>query len=380
LLIVDNSIELVLHSLKNPAFYPSTGGSMVDSLDKSAKSQQNHDPATCKNALKSVNYEKIDESRLEIANTWRMILIFGGMIASILAMLGFFSDERLAWASIMFWPLSFCCQFVAYLPNGYRDLNAWHEKFIICYCGLLVGLPLFFFGLTLLTHEDSESSSFEKITGRAGFTLGVIFMIIFPLMNIGMASKYNSLPEKKLKHALTEIWISLPKVCGSLLYLSSSSLRCVMKVEDSLSVPQQCANPIFPTICIMLLLTNTWAIAYVKSPVNNTYRGHSTTLNDIIALRMPLARGAQLVSFGACAVLALVLFSVTDEDGSEMTPVLGFLMSSLGFSLLVAVLIDIAEVYLKPLFFPATNKEDDMTETETTMSSRSDVMSITSFL
>jgi hypothetical protein len=332
-----------------------------------------------KGAQKSVSHGKTKDRYLDIANTWRAILILGGMIASLIAMYGYFSEsEQIAWASLMFWPLSFCCQFVAYLPNGTRDLTAWHEKFIIRYCGLLVGLSLFFFGLTLLVHhEDKDSSTFEKITGRVGATLGAIFMVIFPLMNIGMASKYDDLPQKKLKSALTQIWLSLPRVCGSLLYLSSSSLRCIMRVEDSLSVPQKCANPIFPTICIMILLTNTWAIAYVKSPVNRV--GHSTTLHDIIALRMPVARGAQLVAFGACAVLALVLFSVTDEEGSEMTPILGTLMSLLGSCLLLAVLIDIGEVYIKPLFFTTLPNRDEVHASESS-SSRSDVMSISSFL
>jgi hypothetical protein len=334
-----------------------------------------------KQRARSLSAERaLKGKHLDIANTWRVILVFGGMLASGFAVCGYLLEsEQVAWATPMFWPLSFCCQFVAYLPNGVRNLKAWREKFVIGFCGLLVGLSPFFFGLTLMAHEDQHTSSFERFTARAGLGMGMVCMVIFPLMNFGMASKYNALPEKKLLAALTEIWHSLPRVCGSLLYLSSSSLRCIMREgADTLSVPKRCANPIFPTMCIMVLLTNTWAIAYVKSPVNKA--GHNTTFHDLVALRMPMARGAQLVAFGACGVIALVLFSITDEQGSEMSPLLGSLMALLGGSLVVAVLIDVFEVYVKPLVFPGlaavTVVDEGERERAGSRGSRSDVRSL----
>ena len=58
-----------------------------------------------------------------------------------------------------------------------------------------------------------------------------------------------------------------------------------------------------------------------RSTTSNSSFQSTSTLGDrhyVLKLTMPALRGTQLIAFGVCSTLALVLFSFTDESGSEI--------------------------------------------------------------
>ena len=67
---------------------------------------------------------------------------------------------------------------------------------------------------------------------------------------------------------------------------------------------------------------------------------------------MPVLRGIELITFGICSALALVLFSLTDENGAEihLDSALFTVMLLFGLSILImAAEIEIYENNIRPL-------------------------------
>ena len=283
---------------------------------------------------------------IEISWIWRACCMTGGLVASGLGFGGFITkSERAAWTAVMFWPFSLACLIVGGACN-IRGLGKWQENIAIGGCGFLIGVPLLFAGWTELESEDEGTSIVIKGAGRLSLALGSGYVMIAPFIAYQLASMWNALPNSELNRATVNMMKSVPRVCGSLLYLSTASLRCTWKGNTE-SVASRCANPIFPSLCVSLLLLAFWVVSYVASPIDR--RRCSLTYHDVLSLRMPRTKGALLLSFGMCAIASLILFSATIEEGANITPELLKVLFFWLASFVAVFCLALFEFLLKPL-------------------------------
>ena len=147
------------------------------------------------------------------------------------------------------------------------------------------------------------------------------------------------------------------KVCGTLLYLSTHSLRCIWRKGDP-PVEERCANPIGPSLCVMFLFFVAWLVAYVLAPVERSGIVRNLTWPDLLALRMPKSKGATLLVFGTSCVLSLLLFSILDEDGMGMTPDLLNLLLLWLTSIVALYALLTFEYIIKPRFNQFANTQE----------------------
>ena len=113
-----------------------------------------------------------------------------------------------------------------------------------------------------------------------------------------------------------------------------------------------------PTFCISLLFALTWFVGYLLTPIAKHKREH--TWADVIKIRFDRIEGIQFSLFCFLSALALVLFSLTEEDGNALTTYMIYLcvLFILAFgSLLFLVFYD---VFIKPRFSPSAATRDKL--------------------
>jgi len=81
-------------------------------------------------------------------------------------------------------------------------------------------------------------------------------------------------------------------------------------------------------------------------------------VHDVIKVRFDRMEGVQFALFGLLSVLALLLFSFTNEDGSEATPYLWSLGGLFTFSILILLILLVYEFIVKPYFFSSSATRD----------------------
>jgi len=181
---------------------------------------------------------------------------------------------------------------------------------------------------------------------------GAVILIIWPPLFYFAASSWNNLLNKDLSSALMTIFKSLPGVLSTILYISASSLRCIIRVDENESVVQQCGNPIFPTFLITVLLAFIWLSVYVFFPIAKHKREY--TWVDVLKLKFDRMEGIQFAHYGLLSVLALVLFSLTEEDGSKLEKHLVYLCGLFLLPIWSLIFLTIYDIIIKPSLFPSS--------------------------
>ena len=172
-------------------------------------------------------------------------------------------------------------------------------------------------------------------------------MLVFPPIFIGINIMYSKLPNHHLAKAMRSIFISLPNVIGSVLYISASSVRCIMKADVEGLIEDQCGNPVRPSFMVNAFLFIAWVLGYIVPPLLSGKK--VLTWVDVMTVKMSKFEGTQMMLFGILSTLTLLLFANTDEDGDGMTPFLTGLNDAVAlifFSLLSLVFY---EYLAKPL-------------------------------
>ena len=167
------------------------------------------------------------------------------MTSGSLAVIGFITkSERMAWTSLMFHPFSVVCGDLVCLANV-RNLSRWHEKVTYGICAVFMGgLPMLFEGLTWIGQENEFTSDFMSGLARVFLASGAGLICIFPLTMYETASKWNKHhSNRELNKSVLNLHKSSLKVMGTVLYLSTASLRCTWTgVNGDTPVEERCAN------------------------------------------------------------------------------------------------------------------------------------------
>ena len=181
------------------------------------------------------------------ATRWRGLLFLRallepfGKLVSVLT-----GSESFRLATLAFWSFSRTCIFGIVFGNV-RKFERRHEKALIILCGVLFGAG-------------------EVICGDVFWA--VFWIVIMPLSFYTGASMWSKLPDQDQKIAVTNLFKSLPYTLGSLLYLSSASLRCLLAADETMDVMEQCGNPIAPAHFVSNMVILTRGLSYILSPIS----------------------------------------------------------------------------------------------------------------
>mmetsp|Transcript_6672 Transcript_6672/g.12050 ORF Transcript_6672/g.12050 Transcript_6672/m.12050 type:complete len:405 (+) Transcript_6672:214-1428(+) len=270
---------------------------------------------------------------------WRIVFGLGALVPYAIA-LGSLKDGdvRLVAASKMFEIFGLVCSTAAALGNP-RNFGSRNEKLCIGLCSLSPAAYRAIAGLTL------EGASMDILIGAC------IYALIVPPVYLGAAKLYSNLSDHKLGAAVTGLFKSLSGVLSPMLYISAESLRCIMDSTpdakiDGLGYIERCGNPSHPTWWVSVFLGISWVLTYVIPPLLPSDR--TMTWSNVMNLNMGRIEGLQFILFSTFSILALVMYALTDEDGTELSD---FLLGLIKFMLLnftILLLIVLYEYIIKP--------------------------------
>ena len=251
-------------------------------------------------------------------------------------------------------------------PRGFGQFLG--EKALVILGPTILGAGHFLCCMTLADQQDYAT----VLTGSGTKMAGVIIVIAAtPIMYL-TGRKYANLSDEKLSKALTQIFVSLTSVLGSILYVSSGPLRCIMAADTEVPMLQECGNPLFPSLFITFYLWMMWIIIYFVPPIKTNRR--EKTWEDILMLKFDSnLEGVEFCLFGILTTLTLLMFSNLNEDGEGMTT----FMFTLVFALLVVtetlLFVVVFDVLIKPRLCassPTTQDDDEQERSESTISAR----------
>ena len=227
------------------------------------------------------------------------------------------------------------------MPNSNSfALRSFSEKLFITLCSLLPGIYYF-------TKAYLMSSRFL-------FHCACAFTLVCPLFVIGSTKLYSKLSPNRLGAAVTAIFKSLPGLLGSMLYISTSSLRCVINTPSSqselgdLGFFLQCGNPSRPTYYITAFMLAGWAFTYVVPPMLSS--GKSLTWNAVMNLKVGKVEGLILALFCLISAQSLALYALTNNAGEEASDYLERFMMVMDYSCASLFMVTTYEYVIKAFF------------------------------
>ncbi|GMI04924.1 hypothetical protein TrVE_jg12139 [Triparma verrucosa] len=136
-----------------------------------------------------------------------------------------------------------------------------------------------------------------------------------------------------------------------MLYISIESLRCIMdstpdaKIDEYGNI-ERCGNPSRPTWWVSAFLAASWYFTYLIPPLLPSDR--TLTWSDVMKLDMGRIEGLQFTLFSTFSTLALVVYALTNEEGTELSDFLLGLTNVMALNLAILSLIVGYEYVLKP--------------------------------
>ena len=183
--------------------------------------------------------------------------------------------------------------------------------------------------------------------------------MILPPTYLGAVKLYSKLSDIKLRAAITALFKSLPGVLIPMLYISAESLRCIMdstfdaKIDDRAFI-ERCGNPSQPTWWVSAFLAVSWWLTYALSPVLPSHR--TPTWSDVMNLNMGRIEGLQFILFSNFSILTLVLYALTNEEGTELIDFLQGLINVMAINVTILLFIVVYEYVIKPAIFRPTTR------------------------
>ena len=206
------------------------------------------------------------------------------------------------------------CSVAAALGNP-RNFGSMKEKLFIVLCSLVE--PSYWFILVY-------------ITGSVGNLIsGYVYMLILVPSYLAVAKLYSKFSDRRLGAAVTTIFKSLPRLLGSLLFISASSMQCIMdsKPEDELDENgyiKRCQNP-FPTYFVSGFLGVSWQLTYIIPPLLPSDRILTWSVTEV-----------------------LVVYSLTNDEEGEVNDFLGGVIDIMKWNFFILALIIVYEQKIKP--------------------------------
>jgi len=220
------------------------------------------------------------------------------------------------------------------------------EKVTVVMCGVIIGLGPTINGMTLKNIEDEATAK----AGRNVFMIGIASLLLFPPVTYRMGSKYSTLSDRELGAALMTLFKTLPSILGSILYISGASMRCILAASDSDAIFKQAGNPILPSNYISCLIALSWIFGRLLPPINKNAR--QLTWRDIMSLKMDRVEGSKFSLFGVASTVVVLMFSLLDEEGSELSPIMNALRFVYLMAMLFLIILINVEAFVIPLICP----------------------------
>ncbi|GMH98279.1 hypothetical protein TrST_g982 [Triparma strigata] len=152
---------------------------------------------------------------------------------------------------------------------------------------------------------------------------------------------------------------SLTGVLIPTLFISAESLRCIMestpdaKIDDRGFI-EHCGNPSRPTWWVSLFLFVSWYLTYLIPPLLPSDR--TPTWGDVMNLNMGRIEGLQFILFSTFSILALVVYALTNKEGTELSEFLQGLINVMGVNGVILLVIVGYEYIIKPAIFRPTTR------------------------
>ncbi|GMH57721.1 hypothetical protein TL16_g02450 [Triparma laevis f. inornata] len=169
---------------------------------------------------------------------------------------------------------------------------------------------------------------------------------------LAIVKLYSKFSDRKLGAATTTIFKSPPGILGSLLYISASSMQCIMDSKydddlDELGFIKRCQNPSFPTFLVSIFLAMSWCLTYLLPPLLPSDR--TLTWSEVMKLNLgSRIEGLQFTLFCTLSMEALVIYSLTDDKGGEVNDFLQGLIGIMFYNFCILGLIVVYEYVIKP--------------------------------
>ena len=185
-----------------------------------------------------------------------------------------------------------------------------------------------------------------------GHLIGVCSLaLVFPPLFLAGVKLYANLSDRKLGAAVTALFKSLPGVLIPVLYISAESLRCIMDASPDDKLDEQgnierCGNPSRPTWWVSAFLGLSWVLTYILPPLLSSDR--TMTWGDVMKLDMGRIEGLQFILFSTFSIEALVVYALTNEEGTELGDFLQGLINVMFYNFAILLIIVIYEYVIKP--------------------------------
>ncbi|GMH91072.1 hypothetical protein TrST_g10011 [Triparma strigata] len=200
-----------------------------------------------------------------------------------------------------------------------KNFGSWKEKAYIVTSYVIFCASTFTYGLGMSRVEDDAAVK----EGKGRMTMAVFCLVILPAYLVGL-TLYSKFPDAKLSSAMLSFFQSAPSILGSLLYVSSSSFRCILNSDEELS----------------------W--------------------KSVMDLRMSTMQFIQGFLFSTWTLLTLVIFANTNDNGAEYDDFLQLLVTAKGLVYVVFFTLIIWDVIMKQFLCKRTTATttDDTRESD----------------
>ena len=158
-------------------------------------------------------------------------------------------SEKLAWVAYGFAITSSICLGISCVADP-GSFGRRSEKAAVLLLGLQAGVGFLVVGEALRAIDDEETRRIGGTTKSVGF----LFVVLLPIMFYRTTSMLSRLTKSKLSQAVTGNFRGVMFALTSSLYISSTSLRCILETDNTLPVVKQCGNPIQPAYFISLII------------------------------------------------------------------------------------------------------------------------------
>eukprot|EP00519_Triparma_laevis_P013771 CAMPEP_0182496570 /NCGR_PEP_ID=MMETSP1321-20130603/5194_1 /TAXON_ID=91990 /ORGANISM="Bolidomonas sp., Strain RCC1657" /LENGTH=159 /DNA_ID=CAMNT_0024700219 /DNA_START=289 /DNA_END=768 /DNA_ORIENTATION=- len=112
---------------------------------------------------------------------------------------------------------------------------------------------------------------------------------------------------------------------------------------------ERCGNPSHPTWWVSAFLGGSWTLTYVIPPLLPSDR--TLTWSDVMNLDMGRIEGLQFTLFSTLSIEALVVYALSDEEGTKLGYFLQGLINAMLLNAALLSLIVAYEYVIKPAIF-----------------------------
>ncbi|GMH76024.1 hypothetical protein TL16_g06946 [Triparma laevis f. inornata] len=286
--------------------------------------------------------------RGDYARRWRGVFLAGACIPHGLAIASIkCGDQRYVAASRTFQIFGIVCSMAAAGgdPNNFGSMN---EKLFIVLCALIP--PAYEFIKACITGSTTM------------LFYGCAWMLILPPSYLALVKLYSKFSVRKLGVVVTTIFKSFPGILGSMLYISASAMQCIMdsKPDDELDEwgnIKRCQNPSFPTFWVSVFLAMSWGLTYLLPPLLPSER--TLSWNDVMKLNLgSRMEGLQFTLFCTYSMEALVIYSLTNDEGGEVNEFLNGLIDTMIINFGILGFIVVYEYVIKPAICKPSSRTD----------------------